>query len=310
MDFKDTSTKLLKLSIIHGEVSDSHLNKIVSDQLRFKDAFGNRLLVDVSIIGASHSVRVSSETNGEVFFQEVLANEVMELDNVKKNASIYVFNHEDMVKPEDIVLSEKENGYGISYNIFTEEMSIAKLQENKNFIDRTLRHQRGVKKSGDVLMRYKFPVEGDIDHEIEPHTLIEVWCSPIKDRVHVASYHVYPNEDKAFVSYSEIITSKKIILGKGMTIINKGVLVEELVNAGIERSKALEIIAKAEPTEFKNIDEAREMIGDMLETFDEMVTHASNKAKNVIDSFDKDSVIDSVQKGLNGLLDALKQKKE
>lgn len=308
MEFKDTSVDMLKLNVGTGEVPDDSLDKIVVESGDFTDIFGNSFRAEVAIIGASHAITVADGKTGKVLFKEVLANVDLR-DVATSDSGLVLYDNEEITAGKDI--KREVSSTGIKYSFSSNVLTMKELQNFRGFVSDTLLHKslqyEGEDLQGGKPMVLKFVFPCDVETPVEAQTLVKFSC--VADRMLITSYHVYPNNDAAFVSYSEIVTTKKIPQVEGLGIVSKELFVKNMAAVGIDVETAIDILEKSSPQEIFDEEvfaEFKEDLGNMFEVF----TQAAETAKEKLEKIDKDEVIDNVKAGIGKFLDSFKTNKE
>jgi len=197
--YKDTSVTQLRLSTLFGKTDGSlQLDVVDSVTNEFTDIYANKVRIESTIIGASHAVTVIDAASGEMIIQEILAN-----IDVARDAG----PQRDMIVREfrtGEVMQARAERKAIAYQFCGYAVTLEQLGNDHDFDAIRTLADRGGASQGTVrktAQRFVFP-HTDASYPIKPQTLIETVYGI--DTITIKSYHVYPNEGKAFASTSTV----------------------------------------------------------------------------------------------------------
>ena len=174
--YKDEHISALKLNLVHKAFDETLLEKISSKSVTLL-LEGKAILIDTSIIGASHSVTLKER--GKTLFSEVLAN--VDLKSALENEVLFFETRDTQEYATEIE--------GISYTFSSEvfdfegdvlEKKLHLLQEQKSAL----------------FLEYDFEYHGV--SKLSAKTVVSI--RQMEQDIMIESAHVYPNEQQALLS--------------------------------------------------------------------------------------------------------------
>lgn len=301
MHYKDTSVSQLKLNALFRPVHCSAaLDEIKTVYREYQDIFDNRLRLKCSIIGASHLISLVDADSDTVVFEEILAN--YDATEACGNSSL------DGVKTLSYEAIDSSavgwNVQDIAYEFIGRTVTLKELLEASEFRSE---FQGSETHSGDrfeadtMVLRHTFS-SGDTASDVKPVTIVKVIC--LKHEVIVKSCHVYPNEDRAFISRSSIRTT--CTFSKPQIILaDRRQLVEAMVKAfGCEVSEAEQIVNRS----LVKRDPLADWIASLPDELNAQMRQVSDAFKETVQREHLDNAFEQMQKGMSDLVDRLRSK--